>query len=145
MCIGRFAEGEVGKEGLRLNTGLRSKLVNAKVSESYSLSLFGLDKRNIEIDCIKWPEDKEQGIVVLRMHENLGETTVTKLTNHFGEFKPLVKNLVFGNVKGTNILEDDYAPEYSQDIIEWKSDYVILRFKPYQIITLRILLVTQDL
>ena len=51
----------------------------------------------------------------------------------------------FGDVKGTNILEDDYAPEYSQDIIEWKSDYVILRFKPYQIITLRILLVTQDL
>jgi len=126
---GTHAEANLPRHGYNFNQPL---LVHPTSTSIPKTSLFGVTNDNIIIECVKRPEgplqndvnDKGASGLIVRLWETLGGRGMGRLTS----------DLPVKSVVRCNLLEE----ELKDGKLSWSDGHVIVPFKPFEIITLKL-------
>ena len=127
-----FEESDVIEQAYLLNVPCRQYLGYAIDNRKQVYGLFQLDAKNVMIDAIK-VDEQTQNRAVIRLHEDQGHSTVALLKMNIPS---ATRTLRFLQVTLSNTLEEE-IPDNGV-IIRWDATTVLLRFTPFQMITLNI-------
>jgi hypothetical protein len=155
-----FAQADVTVEAHKLNVNVISEVISVQEEKETMLSFFQIDKTNIAINAIKFDEEMNSHIII-RMNEDKGEQCNARLTHqlnnpqiarfqqrilgisffeesksHTKKAEENKKKFEFKDVKIVNILEE--LIDDSDNLLDFSEEEIILKFKPFQIITLKI-------
>ncbi|CAG8548946.1 8292_t:CDS:10, partial [Diversispora eburnea] len=123
--IGSFLESNVVHEAYQFNVPLLVKTTSQEIVNSFEpKTYFNIENApNVILNTIKRAEDSDD--IILRLYEAYGGQAVARLRS----------SLQIDHIYETNILEDNkYLIDYTSE------DGAIIKFKPFQIITLKIVL-----